>query len=51
MDRTQTTSAAKVTYEQPRIEDYGTLVELTANKRGSTWDGYGKKSSGGGSYS
>lgn len=35
-----------VTYETPRIEDYGTLAELTA-KEGPNWDLFSREGWGG----
>ena len=38
-------------FEPPRIEDYGTLAELTAGKSGSKSDIFGSQEGGGGGYS
>ena len=38
-------------YEQPRIEDYGTLAELTAGKDGQRTDWFGQEEENGGGYS
>lgn len=42
---------SQVSYEPPRITDYGTLTELTASKGPRQADFLGGRDSGGGGYS
>lgn len=54
MDKDTTTveqGDSGLTYEHPKVEDYGTLAELTAGVGGAKTDVFGNQDGGGGGYS